>query len=68
MNHAMKIVMKLVTANEPSLFEERMTRVLAGLTERDVIVDVEFDTSPTDTGSGTVYSALVHVQTSEPWS
>lgn len=64
----MKVVMKLVTANEPSLFEERMSNMLAGLSKDDVIVEIEFDTSPTETGSGTVYSALVHVQSAEPWS
>lgn len=61
----MKIEMKLVTANDPTLFQERLARTLSGLSRDDVIVDVKFSTC--DAGDGIAFSALVHVQTTESW-
>lgn len=62
----MKIDMKLVTANDESLFQERLTRALGKLSRDDVIVDVEFSTCAF--AGGIAFSALVHVQTAESWS
>ena len=62
----MRIVMKLVTANDPGLFEERLARTLSGLGRDDVVVDVKFSTCEAG-GGGVTYSALLHVQTTESW-
>ena len=62
----MKIVMKLVTANDAGLFEERLARTLSGLARDDVIVDVAFSTC--EVAGGVSFSALLHVQTTESWS
>lgn len=57
--------MKLVTANDESLFQERLARTLGRLSRDDVIVDVAFSTCEV---AGTLtFSALVHVQTAESW-
>ena len=61
----MKIDMKLVTATDPTLFEERLARTLSRLSRDDVIVDVKFSTC--EAAGGVSYSALVHVQTTESW-
>lgn len=58
--------LKLVTANEASLFQERMQRFLEELPSNALIVDVKF--SSTSVGDSLVYSALVHVQLTEEWS
>lgn len=62
----MRVEMKLVTANDPALFEERLARTLATLSPDDVIVDVAFSTCEAE--GGVAYSALVHVQRTESWA
>lgn len=63
----MKHQMKLVTANDPVLFEERLARTLSSLPTEAVIAEVAFDTVVTS--GGTIqYSALLHVQATESWS
>ena len=57
--------MKLVTANDPTLFEERLARALSRLSRDAVIVDVKFSTC--EVAGATSFSALVHVQTTESW-
>lgn len=57
---------KLVTANDPSLFEERLARILAGLPENATIVDIGFDTT---SDHGTLhFSALIRIHITESWS
>lgn len=63
----MKQQIKLVTANDPGLFEERLERTLARLPDDATIVELGFDT--TAEPSGTLhFSALLRIQASEPWS
>jgi hypothetical protein len=58
---------KLVTANDPGLFEERLDRVLAHVPDDAVIVEIGFDTSADP--SGTLhFSALIRLQVAESWS
>ena len=62
----MKHRIRLVTANDPSLFEERLERILAEIPDDATIVEVGFDT--TADGGGTMhFSALVRIQITEPW-
>ncbi len=62
----MKKQMKLVTANDPALFDERMERTLRNLPNDAVIAEIAFSTCAV--GDGVQYSALVHLQTTESWS
>jgi hypothetical protein len=58
--------LRLVTANDPGLFEERMARVLAELPDDAIIVDIGFDTTA---DHGTLhFSALIRLQVTESWS
>lgn len=54
--------MKLVTGNDPTLFEERLARTLATLPENVDVVGVEFDTTPTQDG-GVHFAALLRLET-----
>ncbi|MDZ7708048.1 MAG: hypothetical protein U5J97_09205 [Trueperaceae bacterium] len=58
--------MKVVTANEVSLFEERLARTLQTLPADAVVVEVGFDTTALPSGA-IQFSALVHLQTTETW-
>ena len=63
----MKTQIKLVTANDPTLFEQRLARLMAGLPDDATIVELGFDT--TAEPSGTLhFSALLRIQATEPWS
>jgi hypothetical protein len=59
------VQIKLVSANEATLFQERMQRFLEDLPPNALIVDVKF--SSTAVNESLVYSALVHVQITEEW-
>lgn len=62
----MKHQLRLVTANDPGLFEERLARVLADLPDDAIIVDIGFDTTA---DHGTLhFSALIRLQVAESWS
>lgn len=61
----MRIEMKLVTANDETLFQERLARALGRLSRDDVVVDVKFSTC--EVGGSLSFSALLHVQTAESW-
>jgi hypothetical protein len=57
--------MHLVTANDPSLFEERLERTLAAIPDDATIVEIGFDTTA---DHGTVhFSALVRVEVTTSW-
>lgn len=62
----MKTQIKMVTANEPSLFEERMAATLAQLPDDATIVEIAFDTTADETSIH--YSALLRIQGLEAWS
>jgi hypothetical protein len=61
-----KTQIKLVTANDPTLFEQRMDRLMAELPEDATIVEVAFDTTADE--SSIHYSALLRIQGLEAWS
>lgn len=63
----MKHKIQLVTANDPSLFEERLDRMLAQLPDDATIVDIGFDTTADPAGT-LHFSALIRIQMTEPWS
>ncbi len=56
---------KLVTSNDPELFEQRLNDLVASLDRDDIVVDIRFAT--TAVGSGIEYSAVVHYQTTDDW-
>jgi hypothetical protein len=60
-----KTQIKLVTANDPTLFEQRMDRLMAELPEDATIVEVAFDTTADE--SSIHYSALLRIQGLEAW-
>lgn len=60
----MRHEMKVVTANEASLFEQRLARMLQTLPAEAVVVEVGFDTTALPDGA-VQFSALVHLQTTE---
>lgn len=63
MNHKIQ----LVTANDPSLFQERLERAMVALPDDATIVDIGFDT--TADSEGTLhFSALIRIQMTESWS
>jgi hypothetical protein len=57
---------KLVTANDPTLFEQRLERLMAGLPDDVTIVEIDFDTCAD--GDAIHYSALLRIQGLEAWS
>jgi hypothetical protein len=59
--------MKLVTANDPGLFEERLARALAQVPDDAAIVEIGFDTTADPTGT-LHFSALIRLQVTESWS
>ena len=57
---------RLVTANDASLFQERLDRALESLPDDATIVEIGFDTTA---DHGTLhYSALIRLQRTESWS
>ena len=61
----MKTKLKLVTANDVNLFEERLNKFLQDLKTDEVIVDVKY--ASVAVGSTIEYSALIHYQLTESW-
>jgi hypothetical protein len=61
-----KTQIKLVTANDPTLFEQRLARLMAGLPDDATIVEIAFDTTADE--SSIHYSALLRIQDLEAWS
>lgn len=57
----MKTYMRLVTANDATLFEERLTRLLATLPIDVSVAEVSFDTCG-GPGGAVQYSALLRLQ------
>ncbi|WP_018466074.1 hypothetical protein [Calidithermus timidus] len=56
---------RLIFANDPDVFQERMNRFIADLDENVLLVDVKFST--TVQGAQVNYSALVHYKEVESW-
>ncbi|MER3479947.1 MAG: hypothetical protein C4327_05520 [Meiothermus sp.] len=56
---------RVITANDPDIFQERLNRFIEELAEDTVIVDIKFATSA-QVGQ-LVYTALVQYKTVEAW-
>ncbi len=61
----MEAKFKLVTSNDPDLFEQRLNDFVASLDRNDIVVDVKFAT--TALSVGIEYSAVVHYQATDDW-
>lgn len=57
--------LKLISASDPDVFQERMNRFIEGLPDEALIVDIKFSTAPN--GSQTQYSALIQYKAVEEW-
>jgi hypothetical protein len=58
--------LKLVSANDPDVFQDRINRLIQGLPKDALIVDIKFSTAPS--GSQMQYSALVQYKAIEEWT
>ncbi|MDX2005165.1 MAG: sporulation protein Cse60 [Meiothermus sp.] len=57
--------LKLITANDSDMFQERLNTFVEKLSEDAMIVDIKFAT--TTTGNQITYSALVQYKSIEEW-
>lgn len=57
--------LKLISANDPDIFQERINRFVHGLPQDALVVDIEFSTTPS--GAQTQYSALIQYKAVEEW-
>lgn len=57
--------LKLISASDPDVFQERLNRFVEGLPEEALLLDIKFSTATT--GSQTTYSALVQYKAVEEW-
>ncbi len=56
---------KLIAAADPDMFQDRLNRFVEGLPLEALIVDIKFSTS--QSGSQTMYAALVQYKAVEEW-
>jgi hypothetical protein len=56
---------KLISATDPDMFQERMERFLEAMPAEAVLVDIKFATSAL--GSSLAFSALVQYKSVEEW-
>lgn len=56
---------RVITANDPDIFQERLNRFVEELAEDTMIVDIKFATG-TQAGQQ-IYTALVQFKTVEAW-
>ncbi|PZA05873.1 MULTISPECIES: hypothetical protein [unclassified Meiothermus] len=56
---------RVITANDPDIFQERLNRFIEELAEDTVLVDVKFTTSAQ--GNQALYTALVQYKIVETW-
>lgn len=56
---------RVITANDPDIFQERLNRFVAELAEDTVLVDVKFAANAQ--GGQATYTALVQYKTVEAW-
>ncbi len=61
----METKLKLITATDVDLFEERLNKFLQSLKKDEIIVDIKY--ANTAMGSSIEYSALIHYQLTESW-
>ena len=61
----MKTKLKLITASDIDLFEERLNKFLQGLKKDEIIVDIKYATAAL--GNSIEHSALIHYQLTESW-
>jgi hypothetical protein len=57
--------LKLISASDPDVFQERLNRFVEGLPEEALLLDIKFSTATA--GSQTTYSALVQYKAVEEW-
>lgn len=57
--------LKLIFANDPDVFQERLDRFIEGLPDDAMIVDIKY--SNTTNGAQILYSALLHYKAIEEW-
>ena len=55
---------KVITGNDPDIFQERLNRFVEGLPENVVLVEVKFSVSE---GPPPLFAALVHYKEVEAW-
>ncbi|ADW21096.1 MULTISPECIES: hypothetical protein [Thermus] len=55
---------KVITANDPDIFQERLNRFVEELPEDVVLVEVKFSVAE---GSSPLFAALVHYKEVEAW-
>lgn len=58
--------LKLITAGDSDVFQERLNRFVESLPEEALILDIKFSTA--SSGSQTTYSALVQYKAVEEWN
>jgi len=59
------VYLKLVSASDPDVFQDRINRLIQGLPKDALIVDIKFSTA--SSGSQMQYSALVQYKAVEEW-
>lgn len=57
---------KIISANDGDIFQERMNRFLESLPEDTIIIDIKYTTAFSDSTS--LFSAMVQYKTVESWS
>lgn len=56
---------KLISATDPDMFQERLQRFLEAMPEEAMLVDIKFSTS--SHGDNVAFSALVQFKSVEEW-
>lgn len=59
------LYLKLISASDPDVFQERINRFIDGLPGESLIVDIKFSTAPS--GNQIQYSALIQYKAVEEW-
>ncbi|MCL6527025.1 hypothetical protein [Meiothermus granaticius] len=57
---------KLISANDPDVFQDRLNRFVEGLPDEALLLEIKFSTATT--GSQTAYSALLQYKAVEEWT
>jgi hypothetical protein len=56
---------KLISATDPDMFQERLQRFLEAMPQEAILVDIKFSTS--SQGNSLAFSALVQYKSVEEW-
>lgn len=57
--------LKLIFANDPDVFQDRLSRFVEGLPEDAMLIDIKYST--TYSGSQLTFSALIQYKAIEEW-